>query len=55
MDLVTLVVSHKMNAKSMGIYRLDEFKNGFANMGVGSMKELKAIIPSLRSELRNSA
>ena len=25
MDLVTLVVSYKMNAKSMGLYKLDEF------------------------------
>ena len=42
MDPVSIVISFKMKAKQMGIYKFDEFQTGFSTIGVTTMKDLKS-------------
>lgn len=52
-DTVTILISSKMKAQNMGTYTLQEFKDGFAAMGVSTTDELKRKLPTLYQELKN--
>ena len=51
-DIVTMLISCKMNAKAMGAYTAAEFKAGFAALGVSSMDEFKRKLPNLYQEMK---
>ena len=53
MDPVTLVLSMKMNADTMGQYTKEEFHRGMRVMGSDDIDKLKAKIPALRSEYQS--
>jgi hypothetical protein len=40
-DLVTFMISSKMKAANMGVFTIAEFKEGFNQMGVSTVDELK--------------
>ena len=40
-DTVTILISCKMKAANMGVFTLAEFKEGFTQMGVSTVDELK--------------
>lgn len=52
-DPVTLVLSLKMGAESMGRYTKQEFTRGMTALGCDSIAKLKSKIGSLRKELEN--
>lgn len=52
-DIVTILISSKMNAQAMGVYTLEEFKKGFTAMACGSTEDLKKKLPQLYQELKN--
>ena len=54
-DPVALVISFKMGAKRMGIIKLEEFINGMNVLGCASLKDIKALLPTLKTELRTPA
>jgi DCN1-like protein 1/2 len=53
-DVVTLLLSSKMNAQSMGVYTQQEFTTGFKALGVSTTEELKKKMPQLQGELGNA-
>jgi DCN1-like protein 1/2 len=44
-DIVTILISSKMNAQNMGAYTQQEFRTGFQAMGVNTAEDLKRKIP----------
>lgn len=53
-DLVTMLISQRMNAANMGVYTFAEFQAGFKALGVSTVEELKRNkLPGLYQELRN--
>ena len=46
-DIVTMLISLKMNAVQMGTFTAAEFKTGFTAMGVNTMDDLKKKLPQL--------
>lgn len=51
-DIVTLLLSSKMNAQNMGVYTQQEFVTGFKALGVSTTDDLKRKIPQLQNDLR---
>ena len=50
-DLVVLVLSWQMGAKTMCTYTRDEFTTGVQRLGCGSIEKLKSHLPSLSAQL----
>ena len=46
-DVVTILISCKMKAANMGVFTQPEFKEGFTQMGVSTVDELKRKLPQL--------
>lgn len=46
-DIITLYISFKMKATNMGVFTVAEFKEGFTQMGVSAIDELKRKLPQL--------
>ena len=52
-DIVTILISSKMNAVNMGVYTQQEFRTGFQAMGVNTTDDLKKKLPQLQNDLKN--
>ncbi len=52
-DIVTMLISMKMNAANMGVYTSAEFTQGFKALGVSTAAELKQKLPQLYQDLKN--
>jgi hypothetical protein len=50
-DIVVLVIAWKMGAKAMCQFTKEEWRTGFRKLGINTVAELKAKIPSLRTEI----
>ena len=46
-DIVTILISCKMKAANMGVFTQAEFKEGFTQMGVSTVDELKRKLSQL--------
>ena len=44
-DIVTILISSKMNAQNMGSFTQQEFRTGFQAMGVSTAEDLKKKMP----------
>jgi len=52
-DVVTILISSKMKAASMGVFTQAEFKEGFTQMGISTVDDLKRKLPQLYQDLKN--
>ena len=54
-DIVVLILSYHMGAKTMGEFTEAEWRTGMSAMGVDTIAGLKAKLPALRAELKSPA
>lgn len=54
-DVGILIISYHMAVETQGVITLEEFKRGMTKMGARSVAELKARLPTIRSDMQRDA